>query len=368
MRATLADLCEGFGAERATRDASTRAPVAITDRFEPARPHPGGRRQTSQPRAAGRVHDREAGEEAADRVAGREPPGRGGRRSASPRRRPGARRRRRRRRTARRARRSRSSRRSRRRGSPARPRSRRAPTSVGSGIRAAASPSSASGAAMPRPSVMLWIMKPTIRNVPSVSSPSAERRADREALAEVVQADADGDERREREAARPCRCRRDVARGETNVIVRKLSATPSSTRPGPPSVPGSAAWSANASNSASTPRNVSRPAVSAMNAASHFASARRSDGSQSRPSAIGSDADEEADDRVAEEAAAPTASASRPRPAISFTRLDAGRARDADRDRVVLDPVVRDDDRARAQPAELARAVERERHDRVVDA
>ena len=43
-----------------------------------------------------------------------------------------------------------------------------------------------------------------------------------------------------------------------------------------------------------------------MNAASHFASARRSDGSHSRPSAIGSDADEEADDRVAEEARAPT--------------------------------------------------------------
>ena len=68
---------------------------------------------------------------------------------------------------------------------------------------------------------------------------------------------------------------------------RKLTATPSSTRPGPPSAAGSAACSSNASNSASMPRNVSRPAVSAMNAASHFGSARRSDGSQSRPSAIG---------------------------------------------------------------------------------
>ena len=37
---------------------------------------------------------------------------------------------------------------------------------------AAARPS-AIGAAIPRPSVTLWIMKPTIRNVPSASSPSA---------------------------------------------------------------------------------------------------------------------------------------------------------------------------------------------------
>ena len=66
-----------------------------------------------------------------------------------------------------------------------------------------------------------------------------------------------------------------------------LAATPSRTSPGPPNAGGSAAWSANASKSASTPRNVSRPAVSAMNAASQRGSARRSDGSQSSPSATG---------------------------------------------------------------------------------
>ena len=43
----------------------------------------------------------------------------------------------------------------------------------------------------------------------------------------------------------------------------------------------------NASDSDSTPRNDSSPAVSAMNAASQFGSARRNEGSQSRPSATG---------------------------------------------------------------------------------
>ena len=37
----------------------------------------------------------------------------------------------------------------------------------------AVEPSSAAGAAIPSPSVMLWIMKPTIRNEPSVSWPNA---------------------------------------------------------------------------------------------------------------------------------------------------------------------------------------------------
>ena len=49
---------------------------------------------------------------------------------------------------------------------------------------------------------------------------------------------------------------------------RKLSATPSRTSPLPPNADGSTACSANASVSASIPRNTSRPAVNAMKAAS----------------------------------------------------------------------------------------------------
>ncbi len=48
-------------------------------------------------------------------------------------------------------------------------------------------------------------------------------------------------------------------------------------------------------------------------------------------------------------------------------RLDPRRARDADGERLVRDPVVRHDDRARPQPPERRRAVERERDDGVVD-
>ena len=48
---------------------------------------------------------------------------------------------------------------------------------------------------------MLWTMKPTIRNEPSVSCAEGERRPDREPLAEVVDADPDRDEQRERDAA-----------------------------------------------------------------------------------------------------------------------------------------------------------------------
>ena len=59
-------------------------------------------------------------------------------------------------------------------------------------------PPSATGAAMPSPSVTLWIMKPTMRNVPSCELAERERAADREPFAEVVDADADRDEQRKR--------------------------------------------------------------------------------------------------------------------------------------------------------------------------
>src|SRR5919109_774119 len=119
---------------------------------------------------------------------------------------------------------------------------------------------SASGVAIPSPSVTLWIMKPTTKNVPSASSPSAN----------------------EDPIARPSPKRLEIA-----VRNRKLSETPRSTRPAPPTALGSAACSSRASESASTARNASSPAVSAMKAASHSGAARRSDGSQSSPSATG---------------------------------------------------------------------------------
>ena len=175
---------------------------------------------------------------------------------------------------------------------------------------------------------MLWIMKPTIRNEPSVSWPNAN---------DVPIASPSP------KLCRPIPIATSVARAtppiappalpekrpEMNVIVRKLPATPSSTSPGPPSAPGTTAWSSNASNSASTPRKVSSPPVRAMNAVSHCCSTRRSDGSQSRPSATGQHADEEADDRVAEEAAAGHAGRL-DRGGDLLDRLDPGRARHAD--------------------------------------
>ena len=92
--------------------------------------------------------------------------------------------------------------------------------------------------------------------------------------------------------------------------------------------------------------------MSAMNAASHCGVGAAQRRQPEQPERDRDDADEEADHRVAEEALAPTAVGVSTAAGISFDRLDPGRARDADRDRVVLDPVVRHDDRARAQPAE----------------
>ena len=93
-----------------------------------------------------------------------------------------------------------------------------------------------------------------------------------------------------------------------------------------------------------------------MNAASHSGAARRSDGQPEQAERDRDDADEEADQRVAEEA--PRRRLGRlDRRRDLLDGLDPGRARDADGDRLVLDPVVGDDDRARAQArrASLAR-------------
>ena len=76
------------------------------------------------------------------------------------------------------------------------------------------------GAAIPSPSVTLWTMNPTIRNDPSASSPSANDDADREPFAEVVHADPDRDQRRERDAAEPPPGPRAEKRRETQVSPR----------------------------------------------------------------------------------------------------------------------------------------------------
>src|SRR5919109_1000396 len=145
---------------------------------------------------------------------------------------------------------------------------------------------SASGVAIPSPSVTLWIMKPTTKNVPSASSP----RANDEPIARpspmlwrpIPIATSVASASPPEPPAPPSPSRDEIA-----VRKRKDKATPRSTSPAPPNALGSAAWSSSASESASTARNASSPAVSAMNAASHSGAARRSDGSHSSPSATG---------------------------------------------------------------------------------
>ena len=80
----------------------------------------------------------------------------------------------------------------------------------------------------------------------------------------------------------------------------------------------------------------------------------------------GEDADEETDHCEAEEPLAGRAGRLDRRGDL-LGRLDSRRARDADRDRLVLDPVVLDDDRRGAQVAKRTVTVDRERDDRVVD-
>jgi len=78
------------------------------------------------------------------------------------------------------------------------------------------------------------------------------------------------------------------------------------------------------------------------------------------------DADEEADRRVAR-AARDGRGRRLDRRRNGLRRLDPGRARHADGDRVVLDPRERDGDGAGGEPRERRIAVDPERHDRVVD-
>ena len=116
-------------------------------------------------------------------------------------------------------------------------------------------------------------------------------------------------------------------------------------------------------------RNVSSPAVSAMNAASDRGAARRSEGSHARPERDRDDAHENSDHGQA--------GRSVERRLLGLDggghvvgRHDAGGGDQTDRVRVVLDPEERHRDRCRLEPPERPRAlhaVDRERDDRVVD-
>ena len=78
------------------------------------------------------------------------------------------------------------------------------------------------------------------------------------------------------------------------------------------------------------------------------------------------DADEEADHGVTEESLR-RGLRRLDRGRDLLRALDPARARHADRQRLAVDPVIGDDDRRRAKPAQRPVAVERVRHDRVVD-
>src|SRR5215210_1030788 len=177
---------------------------------------------------------------------------------------------------------------------------------------------SASGAAIPSPSVTLWIMKPTTKNVPSASSPSAN----------------------DDPIAKP---------------------SPRLWRPIPIAT----------SVASATPPRLDRQERQQPRRQSHErreplgrrAPQRRK---PQEPQRHRHDPDERPDQRIAEEAARRRLrSANRRRQLLR--RLDSCRARDADRDRLIRHPVVLHDDLARAQATQGVISVDVEWHDRVVD-
>ena len=195
-----------------------------------------------------------------------------------------------------------------------------------------------------------------------------ERRADGEPLAEVVDADADGHERGERDAAEhalaPSRPpsqplgderQREVAAGDAEQH-----------EPGAAQLPGQRGLQLERLGQrleGEERQQAGRERHEGGQPAGIRAAQR---GEPHEPERDGHDADEEADQRVAEHAL--RVRFGRPHGGGDLLRhLDPARARDADGDRLVLDPVVRDDDRRRAQPLERRRPVDRVRHDRVGD-
>ena len=145
---------------------------------------------------------------------------------------------------------------------------------------------SATGAAMPRPSVTLWTMKPTIRKVPSASSPSANDEpiaspSPRLCRPMPTATSVASAEPAERARASPPRRGARLGRERQAQVAR----APRRAGPGPepPSAPGSAACSSSASDERLDGEEGEQAAVSAMKAASQRGSARRSEGSQSMP-------------------------------------------------------------------------------------
>ena len=188
--------------------------------------------------------------------------------------------------------------------------------------------------------------------------------ADREPLAEVVDADPDRDERRERDPAESAAAAREPRREERHRQVAERDAEQDEA--------GAAERARN--------RRLELEGLEERLDAEEREQAGGQGHEPGQPALVDppqrrqpeqaerdrQHADEEADDRVAEGAAGGEARRL-DRGGDLLDGLDPGRAGDADRDRIVLDPAVGDHDRARAQPAERLRAVELERDDRVVD-
>ena len=202
-----------------------------------------------------------------------------------------------------------------------------------------------------------------MRKAPSWSSPSGERCADREALTQVVQSDADRDEERERqprgsraagqatgerghaeeaqgdaEEHEPCAPeRRRERRLEVERLGERLDAEERE-QPG---------------GERHERREPHRARMS-----------QRREPEQSERD--GENTDDEPDERVAEESLRRRLRR-RHRRRDLLHGLDPGRVRHPDRDRVVLDPLEGDDDRARAKASERRRSVDVVGNDRVVD-
>ena len=97
------------------------------------------------------------------------------------------------------------------------------------------------GAAIPRPSVTLCTMKPITRNAPSWSSPVANDVPIASPSPRLWTPIPIATSRASASPLRPTRPRESLA--ERNVMPSALAARPSRTSPGPPNAGGSAAWS-----------------------------------------------------------------------------------------------------------------------------
>ena len=229
---------------------------------------------------------------------------------------------------------------------------------------------SATGTAMPRPSVTLWTMKPTIRKVPRASSPTANDDPMARPSPRLCRpmptaiSDARASPWRGCAAGAGLRSARREALGDPRQgqIARRH---PQQHQPGP-------------AERAGQPRLELQRLRQRVDGQEGEEAAREGHerGQQARirapqrrqpqhPQADGDHAHEEADQGVAAHAAAARSRGLHGGGHVGHA-LDPGRAGDPDRVRIVLDPVERDLDRGRAQAPQRLRAVGREGVDRVV--